>query len=270
MNFISLGEMGGFGRLKVDSLPAPMYYLRSVGWAFGYLLTILIAFGVGISIFRHRRSDILLLSFVIPYILLASSSTVYFARYIIPTLPLLGIIASRGLDTIWKEKLSAFAKGIIILLLLVQPAINIFRFDYLLYQEDTRTLAVAWIENHIPKSARIASEWHGPPLKDYELVTVDFYGLSEMSLENYWDNGFDYLIVSSFIRDASMVNPAEGANKERFYQELEESSMLVKSFSPFVGDNRPPYTIDRVLGPIDYLFQFERPGPEILIYQRFE
>jgi 4-amino-4-deoxy-L-arabinose transferase-like glycosyltransferase len=267
MNFLALGAQGGFGRLRVDTLSAPLYYLRSIVWAFGYLLTMLIGFGLGVSIFTHRRSDTLLLGFVIPYILVASSSTVYFARYIIPVLPFLSIIASRGLDMIWRDKHWAFAKGSIVVLLLVQPIIQIGRLDYLLCQEDTRTLAVAWIDSHIQKSSKIASEWHGPPIKGFQLDTVDFYGLSEMPVEYYRENAYDYLIVSSFIRDAVMVDAAEEAKKKRFYQELEESSKMVKAFSPVIGNSQPAYVIDQVLGPIDHLFQYERPGPEIRIYQ---
>lgn len=267
INFLSLGEMGGFGRLQVDPLSAPLFYFRAVVWAFGYLLTALIVVGLGISLFKHRKSDVLLLCFVIPYILLASSSTVYFARYIIPALPFLSLFAAFGLTALWRGRGSVYARAGIVLFLLLQPALQIGRLDYLLRQEDTRSLAVAWIDAHIPKGAKVASEWHGPPIKGFQLVTVDFYGLSELPLDFYRENSFDYLIVSSFIRDAVMINPLEEAQKTRFYQELENSGTLVKVISPVIGDHTPPYVIDRVLGPIDHLFLFERPGPEIRIYR---
>ena len=113
----------------------------------------------------------------------------------------------------------------------------------------------------------MAEEWHAPTLEGYDLTVVDFYGLSESDLESYIEDGYQYLIVSSFIRDTTLLSPEENAHKQQFYAGLKEKAEIVAAFKPYSGSVAPPYMIDQVLGPITYLDQLDRPGPTIEVYR---
>lgn len=262
-NFVTLG---GRIRYLVDSLPAPLFYLRAIEWGSGLLLALVMGVGFIWAIRRRTFGDILLIGFIIPYFILASISTVYFARYIIPLLPLLGLLAARFLDEILPKSRSTVWLTAVVAILLIQPVVWIEQYDSLLLQTDTRTLARQWIETHIPSKTKIAAEWHSPAITGYDLTTVDFYGLSEKSIESYRQDGYEYLIVSSFIRDFSLHSAEEEKQKRVFYAELANSADLAMEFKPYSGSTEPPFMIDQVLGPLTSLSEFERPGPTIQIY----
>jgi hypothetical protein len=263
-SFLSLS-----GRIQYlsDLLPAPLFYLRAIEWGSGLILALLMVIGL-IWAIRHRSfGDVLLLSFIIPYWTLAAFSKVYFARYMIPILPVLGILAARFLWEVLPQSRRLVWATALLLILVIQPVESIVRYDYLLTQTDTRTLAKTWIETHIPRGTKIATEWHTAPIEGYDLTAVGFYGLSEKEVESYRQEGYEYLIVSSFIRDFSMASPAEEVRKRAFYSNLANAAELVRAFKPYAGPTAPPYVMDQSLGPITSLDQFERPGPTIEVYR---
>ena len=254
-------------RYAVDPLPAPLFYLRTLEWGSGLPLTLVMVLGFIWAVRRRAFADILLLGFIVPYFAFASISNVYFARYVIPILPLLGLLAATFLWEVLPKSQQMVWATVVVLILLIQPVARIGRYDSLLMQTDTRTLAKNWIERNIREGAKMASEWHGPFIEGYDLTVVDFYGLSEGSVEGYRQEGYEYLIVSSFIRDFTMASPEEEAHKRAFYTDLANTTELVIEFRPYSGTTAPQYMIDQTLGPITSLNEFERPGPTIEIYR---
>jgi hypothetical protein len=267
-SFLGRGSGGGFGRIQVDPLPAPLFYLRAIEWGAGLLLALVMGAGVIWAIRRRTLGDILLVSFIIPYFILASITGVYFARYIIPILPLIGLLAARLLWEIVPQGRRLLWVGGAAAILLIQPVERIARYTHIQAQTDTRTIASYWIAENIPPGSKLALEWHTPAVDDrvYEYNTVDFYGLSVHDLEKYVEEGYEYLIVSSFIRDVVLLRPDADSEKRAFYQQLAEQAELIYELTPYTTQEAPPYKIDQVLGPITSLDQMERPGPIIQIY----
>jgi 4-amino-4-deoxy-L-arabinose transferase-like glycosyltransferase len=266
-SFLALGQSGGFGLLQVDPLPAPLFYLRAIEWGSGLLLAAVAGVGVLWAVRRRTFGDILLLAYILPYFALAATSSVYFGRYIIPILPLLGLLAARfAWDVLPRGRRIAWV-AVVVALLLIQPVERIVRYNFLLTQTDTRTLAQRWIDSNIPKGTKIASEWHAAPIEGYDLDVVDFYGLSVRDVEFYRREKYEYLVVSSFIRDNVMFKLEEEARKRCFYVSLAQHADLVYEVKPYSGQNRPQYVIDQSLGPITALGAFDRPGPTVEVYQ---
>lgn len=268
-SFFSFGSQGGYGRLQIDVLPAPLFYIRAIEWGSGLLLAIVMGAGVIWAIVSRQFGDILLLLFLITYFTIASSTTVYFARYSIPMLPLLGLLAARLLWELSPLNRRLAWVTVSLIVLLIQPVERIARYNYLQNQTNTRVLSGQWIEKNIPQSSKIATEWHSPvfDMSRYEVTVVDFYGLSVEDLATYRDQGYEYLIVTSFIRDTQMLKPEEQQRKRAFYQQLAAEGRLVHLTKAYIGESYPPFDIDQALGPITHMDLFERPGPTIEIYQ---
>lgn len=254
-------------RYLSDPLPAPLFYIRTLEWAGGALLVIAMGVGLLWALRQRTYSDLLLVSFIIPYFVLGSASSVYFARYALPIMPGLSLLAARLVEAVPQLRRRPVWLVPVLAVFLLQPGLRIVRYDYLLLQTDTRTLAKEWIEENVPPNAKIAMEWHGPHLSDRSATVVDFYGLSEDSLPNYRQAGYEYLVVSSFIRDFHLAAPAEDRRKREFYASLAQQAEVVAQFKPYSGTLKPPYYLDQSLGPITSLFDFERPGPTIEIYR---
>jgi 4-amino-4-deoxy-L-arabinose transferase-like glycosyltransferase len=266
-NFLAVGQRGGFGPVQSDTLPAPLFYVRAIAWGGGWLFVAVAAVAIAWALYRRRFADWLLLSFIVPYFAMSAISTVYFARYIIPLLPLLSLLVARCLWEVLPSVRRPLWVALATIILLAVPLAHIAQFGHLLTQTDTRAITQAWVEANIPPGSHIASEWHVPSLPGYDQTVVDFYGLSEQDLASYRRAGYQYLIVSSFISEMQMVSPADQQRKDQFYRDLANNADLLVEVKPYHGATAPPYHLDESLGPLTDLSQFDHPGPTIMIYR---
>ncbi len=138
----------------------------------GYLLGIWALPGLAYAVWRHRAYDILLLSFPLSYLLFLGFQGRYQANWLLPALPFLCIFAAAlAVDLVARLRLTRHIKSLALVLLTIilaaYPAW--FSFFYLksLAAPDTRSVAKAWIEAHIPAGSRILldSSSTGPPLQ---------------------------------------------------------------------------------------------------------
>jgi phage anti-repressor protein len=267
-DFFTLGQLGGYGRLQVDTLTAPFYYTQALGWGSGILLLILSGVAVLWAIRKHTVADALLLLFAVTYFIVAAISTVYFARYIIPITPFLYILVARFLwEVLQNRKRRLLWVSAAMMILLAQPVDSIVRYSHLQTQPDTRFLAEEWMDANLPSDAQIAAEWNTWfPENKFAVTIVDFHGLSERTLAEYRRDGYDYLISVSYIREAGMILPDEQAHKIAFYHQLDAETELIQEFRPYDGEVMPRFYLDQTLGPITDLHQFTHPGPTIRIY----
>lgn len=141
------------------------FYARSYTESSGIVITALTAAGLILGAVRRRRSDIILLSFILPLgVVLVFSQTVAAPRYLIPILPFLYLLASVSLIELWKKipemtRMSAAIRGAMLLLVtlsVVPPVQRAIKNDLQYSMPDTRTNARKWITANIPAGSRIA------------------------------------------------------------------------------------------------------------------
>lgn len=280
---------GGFGEWQVDRLPGWLFYLKTLAWGVGPVLLVLAGVGLLARMVAVRRSgfnrDIAILAFPMTYFLFMGSTRHYFARYAVLLVPFVALLAAEGavlLSSWLGRRGSTWERGVLAALVLVamaQPLASSLRHDLLLTREDTRTMAKDWIEMAVPPGARIAVDWpvHGPPLSTadttvpysravYDAVVVGGTGLSDHGADWYRQQGFDYVIASSFIYRIPLVYEARDIERQRFYRSLDEEFELVREFSPAYGEGELPFVFDEIYGPAVSLWQRERPGPVLSIY----
>ena len=295
------GEAGGFGIWQVDTVPGWVFYLQTLHTGMGTIVAILSVVGlIWIIVLAVRERNIrydviILLVFPITYFLLMGSTRHYFVRYALPLVPFCVVFAAWGIDFLrfllirW-FRLDGFdwhlraVVGVILVAAILWPLICSLRFDYLLTQKDTRTLAKEWIEENIPSGSKIATDWpvHGPPLYTtgdkpivpipasrnvYRVTAIGGSGLSDHNAAYYREQGYEYLIASSFIYRLRLVNQEMEAARSAFYASLDAEYQLLKEFRPYQGDIAPPFAFDDIYGPWLSLFWIERPGPVLKIYR---
>jgi hypothetical protein len=128
---------------------------------FGILLSLLAVFSVVKGFISKQKDDILILSFIIPfYLLMGASWYMISSSYMIPLMPFLYILCAKYLlQIIEKSNFSQKAmKGVLIsaiLLLIIQPLINVVIFEISLSGKNTRVVAKEWIERNIPFGSKI-------------------------------------------------------------------------------------------------------------------
>jgi len=284
------GQAGGFEIWQVDTLPGWLFYGKTLSYGVGVvLLALAIAGGLCRLILVVKMGDkmsILLLSFPLTYYLLMGSTRHYFARYALTLVPFVALFAAEAITTTaaWvgarRTRLMWGLAALLTVGAIAQPLAQSVRHDLLLTRQDTRTLAKQWIEATIPEGTKIAVDWpvHGPPLstperpvpysnKVYDVATGRGTGLSDHPVAWYREQGYDYLIASSFIYNIPLVYEDRDAERRAFYTSLDQELELVQEFRPYEGDAEPPFIFDEIYGPAIGLWQRERPGPVIRIFR---
>jgi hypothetical protein len=275
------GSSGGFGIWQIDTVPGYIFYLETLWIGMGAFLLILAAIGFlrfgWLAVATRDETRILLLIFPVAYFLIMGATRHYFARYALPLIPFLVLFAGEvmvaaatWLSLRWRT--TGWALLAVSAVVAAAPTLlNSLRFDFLMVQTDTRTIARKWIDENIPAGSRIAMDWpiHGPALSGdpYDVSINGGLGLSDHPIEYYRQQGFDYLIASSNIYDISTVDPAVNAQRKAFYSSLDNSFDLVMEFKPFASSGDIPFAFDEIYGPMVTLWQRQRPGPTLKIYR---
>lgn len=241
-----------------------VYFLR-VLWGGGGLgpgLAILAALGLLIAVVQRRRADLAVLSFVVAYYVLISLPPVRFDRNLIPLMPFLAVLAGRAVGwlvdfltshrpqlTIHSLQLTAhlrpipsIAIGLAIVAVAATPSFSAaVASDQMLRQTDTRTIALQWIEQNVPRGATIAREEYTPQIPNSEYKVGFVWLLANKPLEWYRAAGFDYVVTSGFQFDRYVgIEP-----QDAFYRSL-LAEPIVLDLRPQPGQPGPRVVVVRL------------------------
>ncbi|HMK92199.1 MAG TPA: glycosyltransferase family 39 protein [Thermoleophilia bacterium] len=238
----------------------------------GPVLLVLGLVGLALAFHRRSRADLIIAPYVVVYYLYVSSWHELMDRYLLPIVPLLVVLAMRAcaeLAVVPGVRRRAVAFGVAAALLLgaiVVPAQASLSYSRSLSGTDVRTIALTWVENHVPRSAVIAMEPYGPQL--IPRLRLPYYraaGLKAVSydivrlplpvpnkrdryhnLRTLLERDVRYVIISSDVQTrvlaARHVYPAQ----VRFYHQLARHGRLVKRFVPGPDERGPIISVYRL------------------------
>jgi hypothetical protein len=173
------------------------------------------ALGLGVALARRRRTDLILTSFVVVYFIDLCTLGAHFDRYALPLVPALAALAGR---------LRSLAP--VTLLLLVVPLTWAIRDDRELTKTDTRVVAHAWIERHLPRGARLAADPSLPPLAGFHVVRLRLPLPQESEpdpnrdISRLRNTGVRYAVVTGAVADRVRAARKRYPRETRFYDEL--------------------------------------------------
>lgn len=287
----------GFGPWLIDSVPGWIFYGKTLWYG---ATPIILMLGLGGFIRRlmmvvkiRDKYSILLLLFPVTYYLYMGATRLYFARYTLPLIPFVVLFATEFVveAVIYMTKMQIVVRYAVILLLALMTVSAFFlsirdsiRNNTLLTREDTRSLAKNWMEGSIPEGSKIANEIepHGPPLsrsidpmhpfpfakREFDVHIMNKTGLSDKSLDWYYEQGFDYLVASGSVYKLTLINQAKDADRKAFYRSLDNELEVIQTFYPRDrSSEEPQFIFNEIYGPVISLWDRDRPGPTIKIYK---
>jgi hypothetical protein len=252
--------------------------------------------GVAYAAWRRTPADWVVLAFVVPYYLVIGLGHSVFFRYADPLIPPLALLAGRfgaELVTLFaKQKLRTTVLVALVAAVVIPSVIHDLRFDTLIQQADTRTLAYQWLDEHVAPGGRVAIPYKPGPAHDQALVdsrtqsvgATDPYvasflenrlerrytvhDLSEDELQNssisaLLQEGVAYVVIARKRPDFGCASPTP------MERQLQQRASLVASFSPTRAGCPAGSlfdSIDTYYVPLAGYAGFIRPGPVIRIY----
>jgi hypothetical protein len=188
---------------------------------------------------KHRRSDLVLLSFLVPYYLLISLWRVRFERNLVVLLPPLIVLAARllvdaisWLRTRWRA-LRRWALPLLVstaVVAVLMPARAVLDFDEALSQRDHRTLAAEWVDANLPAGSKIVTETFSIPLDEDRFEVVQLVRIDSQDLEWYEREGIDYVVVSDGHWRVLLGQPGKYAREIETYNDILSHSVMLYEF----------------------------------------
>jgi hypothetical protein len=188
-------------------------YLHRLWSGMGPIL-ILAFVGLVAALVARRRPDLILATFVLVYFVNLLTLKSHFDRFVLPLIPPLGVLAGR-------VRLLAPVAAV----LLVVPFVWSIQKDDALAKTDTRVVAHDWIESHLPRHAKIATESSTAPLTGFDVLPLQLPGPAfhfdpNRDVARLEREGVRYVLVNGLVADRVLAARSNYARESRFYDDL--------------------------------------------------
>jgi 4-amino-4-deoxy-L-arabinose transferase-like glycosyltransferase len=170
--------------------------------------------GLALALHRRTRTDLILASFVLAYLVDLLTIRAHFDRYVLPLVPALAALAGR------QRILAPITLGCLIV-----PLVWAIGDDVRLTRTDTRAVAHAWIVQHVPPHATLAAESSTPPLGGHPSVGLALPGPGrafdpDRDIARLRAQGVHYVLVTGAIADRVLAARDRYPKEAQFYDEL--------------------------------------------------
>ncbi|MFQ6100901.1 MAG: ArnT family glycosyltransferase [Anaerolineae bacterium] len=201
--------------------------------------TILALVGVGYLLKEKPRETALLLASPALFWIIILTQIPRYHRSWLPTAPILVLLAAYGLARVaaklseWFQKIrpvrQEYGLALLLLPLVIFWGAIVLQRDWRMTQPDVRTLALNWIQEHLPINSRIAIDLTGPPLPSPPWQVGRYGSLGNHPLAYYQEQGYEYLIISQ----RAWENPSLTQTTKENLQSIEEGTELVADLIGF-------------------------------------
>jgi hypothetical protein len=259
-------------------------------------LFVLAAIGLACAAVRRDPLDWIILAFVLPYYAIIGAGHSTFFRYadplVAPLLLLAGRAAAAGLTRLPDLPRRGMAFALLLAVTLLPAVYHDIRYDLLIQQPDTRTLAFNWLAAHVPAGDRVAIPYKPGPAHDQALIDsrAQSVGATDPYVASFLENrledryqvrdlteddlqqasvaalraaGVSFVVIGRRRPDLGCAAPTP------LERALQQQARLVASFAP-TSTACPPAVfdpIDTYYVPLAGYAGFLRPGPSLRIYR---
>ncbi|MCB0165455.1 MAG: glycosyltransferase family 39 protein [Anaerolineae bacterium] len=270
----------GYKGLRMSPTAGWGFYLQVLSWGIGWLALVAAVVALGLVVWRQHWPGMVVAVFPLVLFLYMGAQKILFARFLLPAVPPLIVLAAVGL--VWLEQsVPMFHRHrylfwpAVVGLLIAQPLSNLLWFDHLLTLPDTRELATQWFSDQFPEDTVIVKESYAlfPPTHllggswPYKIIQIDERGPTRNETDHYVRHKTEFIAISNFTFDRVRADPADEATRLAQLAYLDEQAELIQTFDPYQEAGQPGwFYLDEIYGPAGETLQRIRPGPLLKIY----
>lgn len=173
-----------------------IFYLKSgFPTAFGWTLAVLLGGGFLYAILNiKKRSNWLIISFFIPYLLMMGKSNLASWHYLFPVAPFVALLCAQvvfwAIDRFPFKRWNNLILAIVSIILILEGFFVIRKQNHLRNLPRTQIISQQWIFQNIPSGTKIAADSmgeQGPDLKRFPVIDVWIFNLSPEELEALYE-----------------------------------------------------------------------------------
>lgn len=251
------GFLNGFARLAGEyrhNAPVAdqiwLVYLKHLRLTFGWPALLLAGGGLIIAAVGWLRGPgrvrwAVVLTFTIVYFMTVAGQHIVFARYLLPIVPMLCLLAATavisGVGFLRRYDVARAPRTVLVTALtiaaLVPPAIQAIQFDRMIAKAGTADLAFDWVTARIPKGASVVLESRKIvfPVGMYNAKNVKT--LLAQDYDGYVTDGVEYVVASSQCYGPYFEAPQDSPAEYAAYMTLFGRMQEIVRFTP---DERHP------------------------------
>jgi len=198
------------------------------------------AVGLLVIASQRRLLPLSLVGTIVLFLAGIAISPLHWLRWALPILPLAALVSADGLVStvqwLTEHKAAWRQQALLVGLTLAAVSSPGLRSVQLSIQDanpTTRLAARLWLLDHLPTDARLIQEpYTALLLDDPRVVTTGISLGTEHTLEDYRHTGYTHLVISSYMYDRFLVEPARHPDEVAFYQPLLEETAPLVTFTP--------------------------------------
>ena len=277
---VEQARLGGIRWNGQSDAPVWQLYAETLVQGLGWPALAMAAVG-GVAVARRGWRP-LLAELAVPVVCLAVMlrQELFFARFALPLLPSLALLAGLGVAAVVKLALRgsgvrtshvAGLATVVLAAVLLPEALLTIRHNQLATTTDTRVLARRWLQQR-GDGARVATELYGQPLLWAGSITPRGFRLQRVAslvdpavVGKLGCDGTRYFLVASVTSEREIAR--RGARSgETGYALLARTAKVAATFDPYLPGKAAPAHPDNTGIPFWYLDAYARPGPKITVY----
>ena len=268
---------------------------RALWFGIDPVLVLLAVIGVAYAAWRRQSADVIILTFLLVYFVLMGAGRSVFLRYADPMIPPLLLLGGRALAALVeltaRGQVRRLALAVALVLIAVAPLAHDVRYDLLIQQTDTRTLAFDWLAQHVPAGGRAAVPYMAGPAHDQAMIDSGehSHGATDPYIASFLDSRLEtQYTIRELTRDDLQLTSLASFQKEGIVyvvvgyetpgtgcQALSPLERTLRAQGPPLASFSPTNGCpDSVFDPIDTYYVplagyggWVRPGPQIRIYR---
>jgi hypothetical protein len=286
-----------FAHLGKATAPAIGWVQLSLALWFGIdpVLVLLAIAGVAYAAWRRHPADVIILTFLAVYLVLIGAGRSVFFRYADPMIPFLLLLGGRALAALVERtargRTRRLALAVALVLIGVAPLVHDVRYDLLIQQQDTRTLAFDWLATHVPAGSRAAVPYMAGPAHDQAMIDSGehSHAATDPYVASFLDSRLEtQYSIHELTKDDLQLTSLDRLRNERItyvvigYETpgtgcrvdsplervLQAQGPPLASFAPTTGCPQSVFDpIDTYYVPLAGYAGWVRPGPYIRIYR---
>lgn len=216
------------------------YFAQIAHSEYGLVQSLFASVGVMAILVQRRALPLSLVGSALLFLAGIAVSPLHWLRWALPIFPIAALISAQGLvttvDLIIRQQPkvpACYLLGGLLVAAMAVPGLYSLQLSIQDANPNTRLAARLWLLEHLPATAKGLQEPYTSLLiGDPRMNSIGLSLGTDHTLDDYRRDGYTHLVISSYMYDRFLAEPARHPSEAAFYRALQQGSTPLVTFAP--------------------------------------